>query len=88
MLVFFAQVLHQVRTYTSLWNITARHKFFLPCAGTLFEVYRACALCLASMCRVLCAMFFSYKRSPPGVVNCSQGVMQEKCISMEKAFAR
>ena len=27
-----------------------------------------------------------HTRFPSGVVNCSQGVMQEKCITMEKAF--
>ena len=31
---------------------------------------------------------YIHTRSPSGVVNCSQGVMQEKCITMEKAFAR
>ena len=30
---------------------------------------------------------YIYTRSLSGVVNCSQGVMQEKCITMEKAFA-
>ena len=39
---------------------------------------------------VYCSMntYIYNTRSPSGVVNCSQGVMQEKCINMEKAFAR
>ena len=40
--------------------------------------------------KVICLLYYMYiyTRSPSGVVNCSQGVMQEKCITMEKAFAR